>query len=61
MEPRVGQCLGLGLESLPRLATSGRADRPGGLGALGTPAGMGATAATPTGVGARGSNDVEPD
>lgn len=61
MESGLGQRLGLGLESLPRLATSGRPDRPVGLGTLGTPAGVGATAATTTGVGARSSTDVEPD
>lgn len=61
MEPGLGQRLGLGLESLPRLATSGRADRPLGLGTLGTPARVGAAAATSTGLGAGGSTDVEPD
>ena len=61
MGPGLGQRLQLGLESLPRLARSGKPRWPGGLGALGTPAGVGAAAATPTVVGTRGSADVEPD
>lgn len=61
MGPGLGQRLGLGLESLPRLATSGRPVWSGGLGTLGAPAAVGAAAATSTAVGARGSADVEPD
>lgn len=61
MESGLGQRLGLGLASLPRLATPGRPDRPLGLGTLGTPAGVGTAAAASTGVGARCPTDVEPD
>jgi hypothetical protein len=56
----MGQRLRLGLESLPRLARSGRPKWSGGLGTLGTPA-VGTAAATSTAVGAWGSADVEPD
>lgn len=45
---------------MPRLATPGWPVRAGGVGALGTAARMGAAAATATGLGARGANDVEP-
>jgi hypothetical protein len=58
MEPGLGRRLRLGLESLPRLARFGRANW---VGALGTPAGVGAAAAATTVLGARGSADVEPD
>jgi hypothetical protein len=58
MEPGLGRRLRLGLESLPRLARCGR---PKWVGALGTPAGVGAAAAASTIVGAWGSADVEPD
>lgn len=61
MEPGLGYRLQLGLESLPRLARSGRPKRSGGLGTLGAPAAVGAAAATSPAVGARGSADVEPD
>ena len=61
MGPGLGQHLGLGLESLPRLARSGRPVRSGGLGTLGAAAAMGGAAATSPVVGARGSADVEPD
>ena len=44
MEPGLGQSLRLGLESLPRLARSGRPKWSGGLGALGARAGVGAAA-----------------
>ena len=43
---------------MPRLASSGT--RAGGLGTLGTPAGVGAAGATSTGMGAAGPPDVEP-
>lgn len=46
---------------MPRLATPWRPVRPGGLGPLGAATGVGAAAATPTGLGARGADDVEPD
>ncbi len=45
---------------MPRLARSGRPVWSGGLGALGTPAAVGAAAATSTAVGTRGQPDVEP-
>jgi hypothetical protein len=61
MEPELGQNLRLGLESLPRLARSGRPNRSDGLPPLGSSAAVGAAAATPTAVGARGSADVESD
>jgi hypothetical protein len=61
MGPGLGQGLRLGLESLPRLARSGRPKWSGGLGTLGSPAAVGAAAATSTAVGAWGSADVEPD
>ena len=61
MESGLGQGLELGLESLPRLAGSGRAVWPGGLGTLGPPAAVGAAAAASTGVGARSQPDVEPN
>ena len=61
MEPGLGHRLQLGLESLPRLARSGRPKRSGGLGTLGTAAAVGPAAATCAAVGARGSADVEPD
>lgn len=57
----LGRRLRLGLESLPRLARQGGPKWPGGLGAMGTPAALGAAAATATAVGAWGSVDVEPD
>ncbi len=44
---------------MPRLARSGRPVWSGGLGALGTPAAVGAAAATSTAVGTRGQPDVE--
>ena len=53
----LGHQLSLGLESVSRLARSGT----GGLGALGTPAAVGAAAAPSAGVGASGAPDVEPD
>jgi hypothetical protein len=59
--PGLGQGLRLGLESLPLLARSGRPKWSGGLGTLGTPAGVGAAAATSTAVAAWGSADVEHD
>ncbi|OBF81896.1 hypothetical protein A5791_04805 [Mycobacterium sp. 852002-51163_SCH5372311] len=43
------------------MATRGRPFRSVGLGALGSPAAVGDTAATSTVVGARRSADVEPD
>src|ERR1700731_2006359 len=61
MGPGLGHRLRLGLESLPRLARPPGPRRSGGLGTLGTPAGVGAAAAAPTVVGARSSADVEPD
>lgn len=61
MGPGLGQSLRLGLESLPRLARSGRPKWSGGLGTLGARAGVGAAAATARAVGAWGSADVEPD
>jgi hypothetical protein len=61
MGPRLGHGLGLGLEPVPRVATCRRSLRSGGLGTLGPSAAVGATAATSTVVGARGSADVEPD
>jgi hypothetical protein len=61
MEPGLGQRLGLGLASVPRLATPGWTVRTGGVGALGTSAAMGSPATTSAGLGARGANDVEPD
>ena len=60
MESGLGQGLELGLESLPRLAGSGRAVWPGGLGTLGPPAAVGDAAATATAVGTRSQPDVEP-
>jgi len=62
MGPKLGQGLGLGLESLPRLARVGRPvpRSSGGLGTLGPRAGLGAAAATSTVVGTRGQPDVEP-
>jgi len=60
MESGLGQDLELGLESLPRLARSGRAVWPGGLGTLGPPAAVGDAAATATAVGTRSQPDVEP-
>ena len=57
----LGQSLRLGLESLPRLARSGRPEWSGGLGALGARTGVGAAAATAPAVGAWGSAHVEPD
>jgi hypothetical protein len=56
MGPGLGPRLGLGLESLPRLATLGRPVCSRGLRTLGPSAAVGATA-----VGARGEPDVEPD
>jgi hypothetical protein len=61
MEPGLGHRLQLGLESLPRLARSGRPKWSGGLGTLGAPASVGGAAATSPAVGARGSAHVEPD
>jgi hypothetical protein len=61
MGPGLGQHLRLGLESLPRLAACCRPGRSDGQRALGTPAVVGAAAATTTAVGARGEPDVEPD
>src|ERR1700753_3973075 len=61
MEPGLGQGLGLGLESLPRLAGAGRPVRACRLGTVGSAAGVGAAAATPAGLGAGGQPDVEPD
>lgn len=46
---------------MPRLATPRWPHRPGGLGALGTAAGVGTAPATATGLGARGADDVESD
>ena len=60
MESGLGQDLELGLESLPRLAGSGRAVWPGGLGTLGPPAAVGDAAATSTPLGTRSQPDVEP-
>ena len=60
MGPGLGQRLRLGLESLPRLATSGRPVWSGGLGTMRPPAAVGAAAATSTAVGTRGQPDVEP-
>ena len=61
MGPGLGPRLGLGLESLSRLARSGGPVWPGGLGSVGPTAAVGAAAATSTAVGARRSADVEPD
>jgi hypothetical protein len=61
MGPGLGPRLGLGLESLPRLATLGRPVCSRGLRTLGPSAAVGATAAGSTAVGARGEPDVEPD
>jgi hypothetical protein len=61
MGPGLGQHLRLGLESLPRLARSGKSRWSGGLGTLGTSTAVGAVAATSTAVGAWRSADVEPD
>ena len=60
MGPGLGQSRGLGLESVPRLATSGRPVWSGGLGTVGSPAAVGAAATASTAVGARGELDVEP-
>ena len=60
MGPGLGQSLRLGLESVPRLATSGWSVRSGGLRALGSATAVGAAAATCTAVGTRGQRDVEP-
>lgn len=46
---------------MPRLATPRGPVRARGLGPLGTASGVGPAAATATGLGARGSDDVEPD
>ena len=61
MGPRLGQSLRLGLESVPRLATSRWSVRSGGLRALGSATAVGAAAATCAAVGTRGQCDVEPD
>ena len=61
MGPGLGQSLRLGLESVPRLATSGWSVRSGGLRAVGSAAAVGAAAATSAAVGTRGQRDVEPD
>jgi hypothetical protein len=61
MGPGLGPRLGLGLESLPRLATLGRPVCFRGLRTLGPSVAVGATAAGSTAVGARGEPDVEPD
>jgi hypothetical protein len=58
MGPGLGHRLQLGLEYVPRLAGSAW---PGRLGPMGPAAGMGAAAAAPTAVGARGPVDVEPN
>ena len=60
MESGLGHDLELGLESLPRLARSGRAIWPGGLGSLGPSTAVGDAAAAPTAVGTRSQPDVEP-
>jgi hypothetical protein len=59
MEPGLGEYLGLGLGSLPRLARSGRPVWSCGLGTLGSSAGLGAPAAASPAVGTRGQHDVE--
>lgn len=59
--PGLGQGLRLGLEPVPRLARSCGSEFPRGCGALGSPAGLGATGAPSTTVGTWGSADVEPD
>jgi hypothetical protein len=61
MGPGLGPRLGLGLESLPRLATLGRPVCSRGLRTLGPSAAVGIAAATSTAVGTRGQPDVEPD
>jgi hypothetical protein len=61
MGPRLEHRLGLGLESLPRLATCGRPVCARGLRSLGSSAALGATAAGSTAMGARRQPDVEPD
>lgn len=61
MGPGLERRLQLGLESLPRLARSGRPKWPGGLGPVGSAAGVGAAATATTAVGARGCADVESD
>jgi hypothetical protein len=61
MGPKLGQTLRLGLESVPRLARSGRSNWSNGLRALGSAAAVGAGAAASTALGAWGSSDVEPD
>lgn len=53
MGPRLEPCLGLELESVPRLAACGRPGA-GELGTVGSAADLGAAAAGPTVVGARG-------
>ena len=59
MEPRLGQHLGLGLGTLPRLARFGRPVWSRRLGALGPSAGVGAAPAASPAVGTRGKYDVE--
>jgi hypothetical protein len=59
--PGLGESLRLGLESVPRLATSGWPVRTGGLWTLGSAAALGSTAASATIMGARGQRDLEPD
>lgn len=44
---------------MPRLAWTNRPGRDGGLGAMGSPAGVGAAEAATTHVGTRGQIDVE--
>jgi hypothetical protein len=61
MGPGLGPRLGLGLESLPRLATLGRPVGSRGLRTMGPSAALGIAAATSTAVGTRGQPDVEPD
>jgi hypothetical protein len=61
MGPGLGEHLRLGLESLPRLATCCGPGRSDGKRALGTPAVLGAAAATSAAVGAGRERDVEPD
>ncbi len=61
MGPGLGQHLRLGLESLPRLAARCGSGRSDGQRALGTPAVVGAAAATSAALGAGRERDVEPD
>jgi hypothetical protein len=61
VEPGLEHRLGLGLESLPRLATRGRPVGARGLRPLGSSAALGATTAGTAAVGAGRQLDVEPD